>query len=135
MDFKDEIPTYGFLFINGLKLGSPNKRWLEEITSALSHTLWERDKKDHLVYSHPRPQFARRLGSAMQLLDRSTAAWASLKRSPCEVGRLPSHRGVATKAMSWRCLNEVGEVKRLNRKLWEIPFMGDFRTFLVFGGV
>ena len=92
-------------------------------------------QKDHPVYSHPQPHCRQAVGQRDAVLDRSSAPWASLKRSSCEVGRLSSHRGVATKAMSWRCLNEVGEVKRLNRKLWETPFGVVFRSFLVDGGV
>jgi hypothetical protein len=126
MDFKHEIPTYVFCFFYGVTPGSPNKRRLEELTKAMSHALRERDKKDHLVYSHPQPHFRQAVGQRDAVLDRSSAPWASLKRSSCEVGRLSSHRGVATKAMSWRCLNEVGEVGNRNRKLWETEFRGSF---------
>jgi hypothetical protein len=51
------------------------------------------------IYPHspiPSRTFAGRLGSTLKLLDRSTSAWASLKRSTCEVGRLSLKRGVAT---------------------------------------
>jgi hypothetical protein len=44
----------------------------------------------------PSRTIAGRLGSALKLLDRSTSAWASLKRSTCEFSRLSPKRGVAT---------------------------------------
>jgi hypothetical protein len=44
----------------------------------------------------PSRTFAGRLASALMLLDRSTSAWASTKRSTCEVSRLSPNRGVAT---------------------------------------
>ncbi len=51
------------------------------------------------TYSHiliPKRTFAVRLGSVLMLLDRSTSAWASIKRSTCEISRLSPDRGVAT---------------------------------------
>jgi hypothetical protein len=53
----------------------------------------------HDTYPHhsiPSRTFAGRLGSALKLLDRSTSAWASFKRSTCEISRLSPDRGVAT---------------------------------------
>ncbi len=51
------------------------------------------------TYPHipiPSRTFAERLGNALKLLDRSTSAWASIKRSTCEISRLSPDRGVAT---------------------------------------
>jgi len=54
----------------------------------------------------PSRTFVGRLGSALKLLDRSTSAWASIKRSTCEISRLSPKRGVATQgdepALSYR---------------------------------
>ena len=72
------------------------------------------------TYPHipiPSRTFAGRLGSALKLLDRSTAAWASLKRSTCEISRLSPDRGVATlRRVPASCLTEVGEAECLDRK-------------------
>ena len=57
----------------------------------------------------PTRAFAGRLGSALQPFDRSTAAWASLKRSAhIRVGSPPQGE-LQPGALSQGCLNEVGE--------------------------
>jgi len=51
------------------------------------------------TYPHipiPSRTFTGRLGSALKLLGRSTSAWASIKRSTCEISRRSPGRGVAT---------------------------------------
>ncbi len=82
-----------------------------------------------VVNSHPRlhiRQAAGQRGAIVGSLNCSVGLNTS-DRPARFAGSLLTRR-VATKAMSWRCLTEVGEKDRLNRKLWE----NDFRPFTAF---
>ena len=61
MDFKDEIPMYGFLFVNGLNPGSPNKRRLDKFNESGEQTLRERAGRI-ILNSHPRLHFRQAAG-------------------------------------------------------------------------
>jgi hypothetical protein len=97
--------------------------------SAILHVGWrhsenhssddqEVTRTDTSPLSHPQPHFAGRLGSALQALDRSPASWASPKQSIRKLAKPPLGE-LQLKAMSRRCLTEVGEEERRYRKLRE----------------
>ena len=123
MDFKDEIPMYGFLFVNGLNPDSPNKRRLEENNESGESNPVGKGRKNHPEFPSPIALSPGGWAARCSIWIAHLHHGPQLKRSPCDFRRLSSSsRGVATQAMSWRCLNEVGEENCLDRKLWENRF-------------
>jgi len=61
MDFKDEIPMYGFLFVNGVNLARLINVGRRKLTKAASQTLWEWAGRI-ILNSHPQSHSRQAVG-------------------------------------------------------------------------